>query len=109
MIANVAFESMEIQAGEDIQLDVDAAYPVTIVIKCFKFHPPPPCFTPCKEAGSHVLPVRETFSITTSAHTFDSSGEIHFTITDAENDQKMFVVTVTHLVPALNYATASTR
>ena len=94
MIRSVTFNSYNIEAGDNISLVISADYPVTIKIKCFITHPPPPRFANCEEAGIHVLERPKTLSFKTSPDTFRQDGEIQFLITDAEGDRKNYTIQV---------------
>lgn len=94
MIRFVDFNSTSINAGEEIVVRIDAAYPVAIEIKCFVTQPPPAKFVPCPDSGRHTLTRREAFYFSTDARTFRYSGHVEFRITDAEYDTKVYKIEV---------------
>lgn len=97
MIRQVLFNATDIQAGDTLEVNIDAAYPVVIEIYCFVTQPPPAKFVPCPSAGSHRLDVEQPFYFVTSSRTFQNDGGLEVNITDAEGDRQSYQINVSGL------------
>ena len=106
MITGVRLPS--ISAGERGDVVIFGADPIEVEIRCFVHHPPPPEYRPCSECGVLRVFSGQPFSITANDILFGpTGGELVLEVSDADGDQKQYVLQVASLTSSssqpLNY------